>query len=151
MTHLQTVYSLWYPCRGIGWGRDVHVVGQDQLEGRGEGPSHPEGELEHQLGTRAQEPLHGLQHERLPLPPPVEYGVEVSEESPERTEEEVDPGQETVASPSPHGPELQEAGGKSWGQYQGSSQRPLEVVALNICYFLEVTSNILHPGGRGEM
>ena len=108
------------------------MISQDQLEGRGESPSHPEGELEHQLRPRAQETLHGLQHECLALPPGAEYGVEVSEESPEGTEEEVDPGQQTVTSPSPQGRQLQEAGDQPRGQDQGSGQAPLKVVALDI-------------------
>ena len=109
------------------------MVGQDQLEGAGESPSHPQRQLEHQLGPRAQEPLHSLQHQRLALPPAVEYGVEVSEENPQRAEEEVDPGQETVASAPPHVSHLQTARGQPGGQNKGSGEATLQVVTLNMC------------------
>ena len=55
----------------------------------------------------------------------------MSEEDPERTEEEVDPGQETVPAASPHLSELQAAGGETRSQDEGCSEGSLQVVALH--------------------
>ena len=55
----------------------------------------------------------------------------MSEEDPERTEEEVDSGQETVSPASPHLPELQTGGDQAWSQDQGGGEGALKVVALH--------------------
>ena len=83
------------------------------------------------MGCGTQETLHGLQHEGLALPPRVKQRVEVSEEDPERTEEEVDSGQETVAPASPHLPQLQTGGDQARSQDQGGGEGTLQVVALH--------------------
>ena len=111
------------------------MIREDQLQGRGEGPSQPQRQLENQLRCGAEETLHGLEHEGLALPPGVKYRVEVSEEDPERTEEEVEPGQQAAAPASPHLPELQTAGGQAWSQDQPGSEGSLQVVALQTHIF----------------
>ena len=83
------------------------------------------------MRSGAEETLDGLEHEGLALPPGVEDRVEVSEEDPERTEEEVDTGQHTVSPASPHLSQLQAAGGQTWSQDQASSEGSLQIVSLH--------------------